>query len=77
VEGWEFSFGLGTHSQHCHSDRNGQSFSALAKPNTVIPTGGGRRFFLSFAPAKESAAEVEESLFDLSRKPRTFLSSLI
>jgi hypothetical protein len=33
----------------------------------VIPTGAGRRIFFSFAPANESACEVEESLFDLSR----------
>jgi len=35
------------------------------KIKTVIPTGASRRFFFSFAPAKESAREVEESLFDL------------
>ena len=31
----------------------------------VIPTEVSRRFFFSFAPAKESAYAVEESLFDL------------
>jgi hypothetical protein len=36
------------------------------KVKTVIPTGVSRRFFFSFAPAKESAREVEESLFDLT-----------
>jgi hypothetical protein len=29
---------------------------------SVIPTAASRRFFFSFAPAKESAREVEESL---------------
>jgi hypothetical protein len=33
------------------------------------PTEAGRRIFLSFAPAKESACAAEGSLFDLSRKP--------
>jgi hypothetical protein len=32
----------------------------------VIPTEVSRRFFLSFAPAKESAYAAEESLFDVS-----------
>ncbi len=35
-----------------------------AHPTTVIPTVVSRRFFFSFAPAKLSAREVEESLFD-------------
>jgi hypothetical protein len=42
------------------------------KEKPVIPTGAVRRFFPSFAPAKESHRAVEESLFDLSRKPATF-----
>jgi hypothetical protein len=36
------------------------------KVKTAIPTGVSRHFFFSFAPAKESAREVEESLFDLT-----------
>jgi hypothetical protein len=36
------------------------------KVKTAIPTGVSRCFFFSFAPAKESAREVEESLFDLT-----------
>ncbi len=32
----------------------------------VIPTEVSRRFFFSFAPAKESAYAAEESLFDVS-----------
>src|ERR1700724_1254829 len=39
------------------------------KVKTVIPTGASRRFFFSFAPAKEAAREVEESLFDLRVNP--------
>jgi hypothetical protein len=35
----------------------------------VIPTEASRRFFFNFAPVKLSACEVEESLFDSSRKP--------
>jgi hypothetical protein len=41
-------------------------------PRRVIPTGAGRRFFPNFAPAKLSVCAAEESLFDLSRKPRRF-----
>jgi hypothetical protein len=37
-----------------------------------IPTEVSRRFFFNFAPAKLSACAAEESLFDLSRKPRCF-----
>jgi hypothetical protein len=37
-----------------------------ARHNIVIPTEVSRRFFFSFAPAKESAYAVEESLFDVS-----------
>src|ERR1700688_2861720 len=40
--------------------------TALPRHSTVIPTEVSRRFFFSFAPAKESAYAVEESLFDLS-----------
>jgi hypothetical protein len=39
------------------------------KPSRVIPIEASRRLFFSFAPANESAGEVEESLFDRSRKP--------
>jgi hypothetical protein len=47
-------------------------------PESVIPNEESRRFFFCFAPAKQSALAVylpwqaEESLFDLSRKPRQF-----
>jgi hypothetical protein len=37
------------------------------------PTGASRRLFFNFAPAKLSARTVEESLFDVSRKPLAFL----
>jgi hypothetical protein len=37
------------------------------------PTGAARLFSSSFAPANEPRREVEESLFDLSRKPSAFL----
>jgi len=34
----------------------------------VIPTEVSRRFFFSFAPAKESVYAAEESLFDVSAR---------
>jgi hypothetical protein len=36
------------------------------KVKIVIATGASRRFFFSFAPAKELAGGMEESLFDLT-----------
>jgi hypothetical protein len=42
------------------------STPSTAHPSIVIPTEVSRRFFFSFAPAKESAYAAEESLFAVS-----------